>query len=145
MIRNIFNTGSIPALEQILHFTSEQHKAIVNNIANFDTPGYKAIDAPEAEFNELLIKAMEEQSSSVSRVFNFEGSNRIKPKAGGGLEVEFLNSLDSGIMTHAENNVNIDKEMGKLTKNAMMHNFAATLIAHQFNMLHEAISERVTG
>jgi flagellar basal-body rod protein FlgB len=143
MFNTIFQRGSIPALEQLLYFTSERHKAIANNIAHVNTLRYKSIDAPEDEFRQAIFAAYQRQKQSPLGVFIFEGTQHVRPKPQGGLAVQFIQSPDPGILTHGENNVDIDKEMAKMLKNARQHNFAATLLRHQFDLMRAAIAERV--
>ena len=80
--------GSIPVLEQMLSFTTARHRAISNNVANVNTPFYKSIDAPEMEFKAALAEAFEGRESRHVPHFEFRGSDHIRPKAGGGLEVD---------------------------------------------------------
>lgn len=139
----MFERGSIPVLENVVHFTTARHRAILSNIANVNTPSYKAIDVPEEEFRKALLDAIEESRERPVPTFDFQGTNRIRPKAGGGLEIDFVEATDVGILTHSENNVDIDKQMALMVENTQMHNMAATLLAQQFNMLRMAISGRI--
>jgi flagellar basal-body rod protein FlgB len=144
MYNTIFSKGSIPALEALMHFTTARHKAIANNIANVETPGYKAMDAPEQDFRTALTRAFEDQGRSRVGVFELEPYRNVRPAANG-LDVRYVESPEAGILRHIENNVDLDMEMGRMTKNAGLHNLAATLLSHQFGQLRVAISERVTG
>lgn len=145
MVSTMFNKGAIPVLEQVLYFTSLRHDAIANNIANAETPGYRAVDAPQADFEEAMRRAIEARDEQRIPVFRFEGYGAAKPREGGGLSLEFVERDPSGILRHIENNVDVDLEMGALVKNAMKHNLAAGLLAHQFTLLREAVAERVGG
>jgi flagellar basal-body rod protein FlgB len=142
MVSGMFNRGSIPALEAMMHFTSARHKAIAANIANVDTVFYKALDAPEADFKKALARAYDGQRNSPTGVFEMEARRGLRPTATG-LQVRFDESADAGILKHTENNVDLEIEMGKMVKNAGLHNMAASLLAHEFTMLREAISGRV--
>jgi flagellar basal-body rod protein FlgB len=143
MFATLFNTGSIPVLEHLIYFTRERHIAIANNIANVETPYYQAIDAPEGEFKEALLKAIEHQRRHPLDIFLFEPTNNIKPKKSGGLQVNFVPSQDVGILRHTLNNVDIEKEMVRLLKNTKLHNLATSLLTQQFNLLRSAIMERI--
>ena len=144
MFQTMFNRGAIPALEAMVHFTSVRHKAIANNIANAETVGYKAMDAPAAEFKKALEMAFQAQHETRTGVFELEATRGIRP-TGTGLEIRFEESADTGILRHIENNVDLDLEMGRLAKNAGVHNLAATLLSHQLRMLETAIRERLVG
>lgn len=145
MIQGMFDKGSIPVLEQILYFTTERQRAIASNIANVNTPNYRALDAPEEEFKKALFEAIEERDQSPVPVFRFEGTSRIRPKEGGGLEVDLIEPLDAGTLTHQNNNVDIESEMAKMVKNSGLHNLVAGLLSMQFNLMRSAINERIMG
>lgn len=145
MIRNtLFNKGSIPILEQMVYFTTQRHKASAANIANAETPQYKAVDVPEADFQAALEEAIAERDRRPVPVFEFTGDGGIRPKAGGGLEIELIEKI-GGFLKHDENNVDIDLEMAGMLKNAKRHNLATTILGQQFTLLRSAISERILG
>lgn len=145
MLNTIFSKGSLPVLEQVLYFTARRHDAIAGNIANVETPKYRAIDAPVEDFQEAMDRAIAARDERRIPVFRFEGYGDVKPRPGGGMIVDYIEAPETGILRHIENNVDIDMEMGKLVKNAMLHNLVANIMAQQFHLLQEAIAERVTG
>lgn len=144
MIGTIFNRGSLPYMEQVLHFTRARHNAIATNIANVETPYYKAIDAPEEEFKEALNRSLKKMEPYRVPLFEMERTANLTPKPGGGLDVELIDPIDGGILKHDENNVDIDREMVKLVRNTGLHNTMASLIKQQFDMLETAIRGRRT-
>lgn len=143
MFNTIFSKGSLPYMEQILHFTRARHNAIASNIANVETPTYKAIDLPETEFKKALETAYRQQQERHVPVFEMVKTHHIAPKERGGLEIDLVEREAGGFLKHDENNVDIDQEMVTLVKNTSLHNTIATLIDRQFDMLSTAISGRV--
>jgi flagellar basal body rod protein FlgB len=113
------------------------------------------MDAPVDDFKKAMKRAIEDRDRLRVPVFHFDGTRRYQPKAGGGMSTQFLDALDAerrptmeqetGLLRHLENNVDMDIEMGKLVKNAGRHNMMASILAQQFGMLREAISERVSA
>ena len=142
MLSTMFNRGSLPALEAMMQFTGARHKAIANNIANVETVGYKAMDVPVADFEKALAQAFAGQRRSPTGVFEMAAARGVRPGEDG-LRFKLVDSKETGILRHIENNVDLDVEMGKMVKNGGLHNLAATLLSHQFQMMHEAISGRV--
>ena len=142
MLSTMFNRGSVPALEAMMQFSSARHKAIANNVANVETVGYKAMDVDVAGFEKALAQAFHEQHRTPTGVFEMPATRGVRPTADG-LRFRTVESREAGILRHIENNVDLDIEMGKLAKNGGLHNLAASLLAHQFSMMREAISERV--
>lgn len=144
MMQNLFNKGMIATLQPAVFFTSERHRAIANNIANVSTPGYQMLDAPVAEFHDAFARALEGRDERPVPVFEFQGSDHIVPRAGGGLAVDFLEfPRQSGTLKHDENNLMIELEMSKLSRNAGLHNALVELLNQQFALLQSAIRERV--
>ncbi len=53
----IFNTTTIPALEQTLSFSQKRHELLAGNLANLDTPGYRAKDLDVGDFQNALAES----------------------------------------------------------------------------------------
>ncbi len=138
----IFSKGSMPVLETLMHYTRARHKAIANNLAAADIPGYRTLDAPDAEFRKALARAFEDQRDSLTGAFQLAPRRGIRPTATG-LEVRFEETADAGALKPNGNNVDLELEVGKMVQNGMLHNLAATILAHQFNQLREAIATRI--
>src|SRR4029079_7600718 len=59
MLSSMFQSSSIPVLEQVVNFTEARHGVLAGNIANLDTPGYKTRDLSPALFQQRLKEAIE--------------------------------------------------------------------------------------
>jgi len=128
-----------------MQFTNARHRAIANNIANVETVGYKAMDADVKAFDRALARAFEDSHDPSVGVFQMPSSRAYSQDAGGRLKFEMVDSKETGILRHIDNNVDLDVEMGKLAKNGDLHTMAATILSQQFSMIREAIAERVSG
>jgi flagellar basal-body rod protein FlgB len=144
MVSSMFSRGSLPALEAMMQFTNARHKTIANNIANVETVGYKALDVDVKGFEKALARAFGDRRDTVNGVFEMPSARNIEPGPHG-LKFATVQSQETGILRHIENNVDLDIEMGKLVKNGDLHNMAATLLSQQFAMMREAIAERVSA
>lgn len=142
-LQNIFSTHSIPVAEHAIHFSNARHKAIANNIANLETPGYKAIDVSKKDFMSLLDRALKQSREYDTRPILFEGGGTVSYD-GTVPEYKIIERDEAGILRHDGNNVDIDQEITELVKNRGLHNVSVSIISHQFNMLRSAISGRVT-
>ena len=49
-------------------------------------------------------------------------------------------AAEAGVLKANGNNVDLEIEMAKMVRNSSLHSLAATLLAHQFTLLREAIS-----
>ena len=59
MLSSLFQSSTIPVLEQVVNFTEARHGVLAGNIANLDTPGYRTRDLSPALFQERLKEAIE--------------------------------------------------------------------------------------
>ena len=95
-----------------------RQQAISQNIANVNTPGYHRKDVRfEAELAERLIQDPSMEPSS------------IQPQM---YETDGLRVRENG------NNVDIDKELGALSKNSTMYQLYAQVLSSKIRMMHAA-------
>jgi flagellar basal-body rod protein FlgB len=106
------------SLERYLDLLSARQKLVAANIANADTPGYKAKDID----------------------FQFEFASALgDPAAPNVMEVEGLTTRNDG------NNVSIDRESRLLSENALRFNLASSLYKAQIRAVRSAIQEGRNG
>jgi flagellar basal-body rod protein FlgB len=108
-------------LQAAVAFTARRHEVIANNIANITTPGYRAKDLSEKKFVEALDDA--------------EG--RLDEA------IKLIDSPDAGPVRDDGNNVNIEREMTKLSGNSLMHNVLISMLDKQFKMLETALKDKL--
>jgi flagellar basal-body rod protein FlgB len=122
-------------LSKVLDLRSRKHSVIVSNIANIDTPNYKAFDLMvEAEMNKA--ERGVQPKLSVSKTHRDHLCERD-------------NGADGVMLTLAEpspfslrgdgNTVDIDRSMASLAQNSLMYNAAARIIYKKFQGLKAAI------
>ena len=66
MSGGLFQASTIPVLEQAVNFGQARHNVLAGNLANIDTPGYKARDLSTALFQNRLKEAIETRNSPTS-------------------------------------------------------------------------------
>lgn len=105
-------------------------KLIASNIANIDTPGYKSKDL---QFEKVL---NDEIGSLRLKVTNDKHMDDTPQGVKNGKIVENPNpGRPDG------NNVNIDEELLKLTKNNIQYNVAVQLLAKRMSHIKDAIQQ----
>ncbi len=104
---------SIDLLQKIMDICAYRQKILASNIANADTPNYKAKDI---DFQSELKKALE--SGQVSHSI-MEASTTMPNRDG--------------------NTVNIEVEMTKLTETLLLYNSATQILSTRIRMLKDAI------
>ena len=108
-------------LSAVLDAASLRQRAFAQNIANVNTPNYKRLDV---SFEDELAKSLKQGSSL----------EKIHPQLIEGTPGD-TNRTDG-------NNVDIDLEMGNLTKNGLLYTAAAQILASRLAMLRSAITGR---
>jgi len=123
---------------QLLHRTLDLRQArqrvIVSNIANEETPGYRAADL---NFQDSLQAAQRGRGPVTLAVSQ---SRHIGPRGEGFQRVVgTLGPVPAGDLPLDANSVNIELEMAKMSDNAMQYNSAASIMAIRFRQLMSAI------
>ncbi|MEB3298237.1 MAG: flagellar basal body rod protein FlgB [Candidatus Sericytochromatia bacterium] len=119
--------------EAALHGLQERGEAIAENLANVDTPGYKA---RRVAFEEQLrfVRGQRPAELAATTPAHF----RLGPKSA--YEVRPAETRDgSSTLRNDGNNVDIDVEMTALAKNQISYNYAAELTKRQFEGLKSVI------
>jgi flagellar basal-body rod protein FlgB len=136
MESNSIFDGTFSALEKVLDLRSIKHNLIVSNIANVDTPHYKAFDLI---VEEELGKALNDKNSTdIERTqerhlpFRKTNAGNVRPKV---VAEPQLSLRGDG------NSVEIDAMMAKLAENNLMYNALAQILSKKFNGLKYAIQE----
>lgn len=125
---NLFK-GTIQTLENSLAYAQAKNNVISTNIANIDTPYYKAKDV---QFKDIL----EERTNGIAarrthpKHFSF-GDNGIKPY--------YTYTKQNSLYNHNGNNVDVDKEMSDLAKNQIYYQSLVDRLNGKFNSLQTVI------
>lgn len=112
-----------------------RNDVISNNIANVNTPGYKA---SRVIFEDLLEETSQKQTINMKKTH---------PTHIGKLSQTDISSKnpkiirdDSKSLRNDKNNVDIDKEMAELTKNNIRFNYISEQISRDFNKIRNTIN-----
>lgn len=128
--------GTIEVAEKALNLRSRRHEMIISNVANADTPGYKAFDL-------MVEDALRQTTDSSQGVLKMQRTNPAH-----------MNSATSGthpLQSHivelaAENNlrgdgntVDMDREMSNLSANQLLYKATAQIVTKKFEGLRKVI------
>ena len=132
MLNSLFQSSSIPVLEQVVNFSAARHHVLAGNVANLDTPGYRAQDLSPALFQERLKQSLErrDQPAVTSYGATEQPSVLGKPQ-----------SME-GFLYHDDSNDTLEQQVAEISKNQMQHSMALAIMSSQFRLLQAAISER---
>lgn len=117
--------NGIQILERLLQATKIRHGVIVSNIANADTPDYKAKDV---RFDQLLHgEIMQLQKTSPRHIAAYETG------PSGSVTAESTNHWED------RNNVELDMEVAKMTENSLLYQAAIHLLSTNIRMFKNAL------
>jgi len=127
-------SGSIATLQKTLNIGSLRHKVLTANIANIDTPNYKAFEVVMED--ELKKNGRPSHPIQLTRTRpehlpgRHQSATNVKVKAA---DPPALNFRADG------NTVDLDKTMGKLAENTILYRAAAQIIKRKFQGLKNVI------
>ena len=122
-------------LSKALDLRAQRHQVLASNIANADTPGYKARDF---EFGTAMQNAMQGRSSAggVNMVLTSAGHQRGNGMSGPAA-LQYRTETQSAV---DGNTVDMDVERSSITDNALQYQILTQLINNKFQGLRSAIS-----
>ncbi|MBF0541057.1 MAG: flagellar basal body rod protein FlgB [Nitrospirae bacterium] len=117
-------------LERLIASSAVKHKVLASNIANSDTPGYKAQDVEfkaVLDDEKLALKTtnnrhieLSNETTDINKMLTF----KKRPSWGDG------------------NNVEPDMEIAEMTENALFYDASAKLLSSNIRMFKEAIRSK---
>ncbi len=143
MLSSLFDSSTIPVLEQVVNFSQARHGVLAGNIANLDTPGYKSRDLSPVQFQNQLKEALEarrQSANSPTYAINAELAGRTL--ATGHDSMDQVRESMKNILYHDNSDISIEKQVAEISKNQAQHNMALSLMTAQFRLLRAAITER---
>ena len=112
----------VDILEAGIRAEGLRQKAIANNIANLQTPGYRRIDV---KFEELLAKALDSRGAV--------DLDEIKP---------LIYQPEQTPVKSNGNDVNLEYEVGEMVKNTLRHKAYVRLLNGKYRKMEAAINVR---
>jgi flagellar basal-body rod protein FlgB len=119
---------SFGILQKIVQEANMRQKVIASNIANSDTPGYKAKDV---KFNNFLNNEVKLLTTD---------PKHIESKSGGKVSGEVV--MENELSWGDRNNVELDVEVAKMTENSLRHEAALRILNSKIKMYMNAIKGR---
>jgi flagellar basal-body rod protein FlgB len=128
---------NVTLLERSLDFRAKRNGLLAANVANVETPGYKAKDLV---FEQALAEALHAVRPGPLATDN---PRHIQPTNPPPLERVKGSVIDSAnpIGSLDGNSVDLEKEMAKLAENQVAYQALVQMISHKFSQLRTAIRE----
>ena len=133
-IGGIFD-NTIQTLERSLDIRARKHEVIVSNIANVDTPNYKAF--------ELIVEDELANMESNKNLNNLTKTHPLhlsaKSQNGDNFSTSRLQLSEEVTLRGDGNTVNMEKEMVELAENNIMYRTSADILSQKFQSIIKAI------
>lgn len=124
---NIFD-HTVSLLEKSIDYSAKKNDVIVNNIANVDTPNYRA---KNVEFQNVLNNEMKNLQARRSHEKHLPFSTEINNNN--------ILTQNKFVYRHDGNNVDIDKEMAQFAKNQIYYQSVVDRLNGKFGILQNVI------
>lgn len=112
-------------LERLIHFVNLRHGVITSNIANVDTPDYRAKDL---KFDQLLNNELIElKTTCIQHIKNTD------------LSLSYDVKTEPSEQWADRNNVTLDMEVAKMTENSLLFQAALHMLSTKFRMFKNAL------
>jgi flagellar basal-body rod protein FlgB len=129
------NDKTLKALTTALNFREMRQELISSNVANANTPGYKA---KKLDFEQALARALDVDGN----MRMVTGSDRHHTVGNGGfdnLEPEIYDD-PNGVVAENGNTVDVEAEMAKMAENKLMYDALVQLINKKMGIMKYAIN-----
>ena len=126
--------GTFGVLEKAMDLRSTKHNVVMSNIANMDTPNYKAFD--------VIIEEEMEKSKGPDDMTRVKRThqNHLSGRHGAADDVHpTLEKTGQTTLRKDGNTVDVDREMAKLSENNLMYDALAQIVSKKFQGLKDAI------
>jgi len=136
MFTGIFQSTTIPVLEQVVNFAEARQTVLAGNLANLHTPGYQARDLSVEEFQSRLKEAIEARDQAPA------------VQSPGDLAAQWSSSIaqaaenPQSILYHDQSNDSVEFQVTEMVKNQLQHNLALSILTSQLRLLLAAVSEK---
>ena len=137
-LESVTNRGATPALIQTLSFAQARHRMLAENIANWQTPGFKAKQLDARAFQGALREALEEKGKDGFKPLMIRSTKQFGTE-GGRLRVTPTEGPAANVLFHDGTNGSIDRMMTDLADNAMVYQAATQLLKGNLDGIRKAI------
>lgn len=132
-MQSVFERMKVDKLSMGVQTASAKNGVIAQNIANMDTPGYKAKDLKfQAVMDEVAGSGKKLPLARTDEKHLPPSSRAIDPHA-------FIYNQNNPSVRNDGNDVNIDYEMSQMAENTIKYNLFSDLTAGKFGKLKEVI------
>ncbi len=135
--------GATPALVKGLAFNEARLSMIAENIANSETPGYRAKQLDVRAFQAALRDALDTHRDAPSAPFAVRSGKEVRTDPQGYLRVTPSLKPVENVLFHDGTNLSLERQMADLAETGMAHQMFTTLLRGNFDGVRKAIRGRL--
>lgn len=124
----------LSVFSQAMNLRTQRHQVLASNIANADTPNYKARDF---SFESAMQNAMAGRGNGSIALATTSGGHLQGAGNGGLAPLQFRRETQSAV---DGNTVDMDVERSQITENALQYQIVSQLISDQFKGIRAALA-----
>lgn len=128
----IFGDPTIEKITKFLDYSAQRQQVINSNLANLETPGYRA---KELTFGDVFRSELSAQAPMRTSDPRHAGARPVL------LRQPVVEEAQTGSMGHDGNNVDLDKELTKLAENVLKFSLAVQALQNKLQMIEYSIKE----
>ncbi len=132
-IQSLFDE-TMATLQKSLNAGSLRHKVLTSNIANIDTPNYKAFEVVMEDARKHNVRAKRPINLVRTQPQHLSGRHSSSSP----IKIKTVDSSGNNFRADG-NTVDLDRTMGKLAENTLLYRTAAQIIKKKFQGLKNAI------
>ncbi len=129
------NDKTLKALTTALNFREMRQELISSNVANANTPGFKA---KKMDFEEALARALDVDGNMQMNVSDGRHHN-VGNGGFNNLEPEIYDD-PNGVVSENGNTVDVESEMARMAENKLMYDALVQLVNKKMGMMKYAIN-----
>ena len=142
-LSSLTNRGATPALIQTLTYSETRLQMIAENVANMQTPGYRAKQLDVRGFQKALREALDEKGSNPHKTLEVKVTDEVRTVASGSLQVRPSTLPSEHMLLHDGTNLSLERQMSQLAETGMIYEFATVALNGNFDGLRKAIRGRL--
>lgn len=123
------------ALKSKMHWHQARQGVLAENIANANTPGYRARDLQDYSFSDHVGRETFAMATSVTEPGHIAGS------ISGTMDGQKVIRAKSAEMTPSGNNIVLEEQMMNVTQNQLDYQAAASLYTKSLGLVRKALSK----
>lgn len=125
---------NISVLSQAMNLRTQRHQVLASNIANADTPNYKARDF---SFEKAMQNAVAGRGAGGIALATTASNHLRGGGANGGAALQFRTETQSAV---DGNTVDMDVERAQIAENALQYQIVSQLISDKFKGMRSALA-----